>query len=528
MREVYEQFFLLSNERFKKRLEYHKVSMEEFQKRWDAHDETIRQDATFKDLYDFQSEIGSFDKFVDFMKTHVCMEVTDGPDMSSPLTSADYHGETPVAYGGPTGIPNPATEALTASVAAENKTFEAAKEKEILVFWDTENVPPAQMSQESILQLRDFIRKNNIGNPLHMYVEAFFCPGSTLTLNPRQMWGLRQAGVTMVACCERKKEEVDRQMERRIHREISRTNPAKSVFMVISGDADFNQVIQDVAMSGYQVHLLTPADHSSVISGTDLVHPWHGFRFRPVHSRPNVQFDVPAGSGDQVLNDPTQLPKLVLTEAPLTPTSRRGDYARSRSPARTPLMQRKSAPSYQDKIVESDIPVNAGARTGTVTCARFTIKWWKGSAGMIVGHDDQKSVFAVSGAFIDSKEYNKNKGNLVQRVVLMYTSVARLIWNADHKNFTLQLPPPCLDLEVFQVTWWQGDMGIMKPLTNGHPYPFVFVLRSHFMNSPGAVEAKVVVRQVDGIEFRFDEKHCNYRLISSVPCLELYDPLAQA
>eukprot|EP00760_Papus_ankaliazontas_P001330 PhM_4_TR10447/c0_g1_i7/m.96352 len=322
MRDVYEQFFNICNARFKAQLAHHGVTQDEFQRRWNDKDPTIRNDHVFRDLYNFQKEISDFEKFAQFMKTHVDAEITDMPShpqglpyVESSMTLEneafdDMMPDTPVT---PTDTDNTAvpttmpsrtadindlqTRRLTAAGLIEedvqSRTFQRANEKEILIFWDTENVhPDGENTNDSVNLLRSFIIKENIGNPLRMSVEAFFCPFSQLTLSPKQMWGLRQASVTMVACCEAKKEEVDRQMERRIRREALRTTPERSTFVVISGDCDFNSVIEDVAQFGYDVHLLTPQRRSTVYEGSGIkVH--HNFTFSEKKKKQEVVPPLP-------------------------------------------------------------------------------------------------------------------------------------------------------------------------------------------------------------------------------------------
>eukprot|EP00760_Papus_ankaliazontas_P001332 PhM_4_TR10447/c0_g1_i9/m.96335 len=313
MRDVYEQFFNICNARFKAQLAHHGVTQDEFQRRWNDKDPTIRNDHVFRDLDSFKCEIADFDQFAEFMKTHADAEISGCmPYVESGATSEHEHDEvrdgvappSPTIHCGDvstttlqqqtdkqqqsvlslsrlnlsvsstttakgtaddmmkhlqtcTPVPpqsqgagssprtlktcqNVVESAVAAVDSSEDEqvhsqsSTQQANEKEILIFWDTENVhPDGENTNDSVNLLRSFIIKENIGNPLRMSVEAFFCDSS---LSPKQKWGLRQASVTMVACCEAKKEEVDRQMERRIRREALRTTPERSTFVVISGD----------------------------------------------------------------------------------------------------------------------------------------------------------------------------------------------------------------------------------------------------------------------------------------------------
>eukprot|EP00760_Papus_ankaliazontas_P001327 PhM_4_TR10447/c0_g1_i4/m.96349 len=372
MRDVYEQFFNICNARFKAQLAHHGVTQDEFQRRWNDKDPTIRNDHVFRDLDSFKCEIADFDQFAEFMKTHADAEISGCmPYVESGATSEHEHDEvrdgvappSPTIHCGDvstttlqqqtdkqqqsvlslsrlnlsvsstttakgtaddmmkhlqtcTPVPpqsqgagssprtlktcqNVVESAVAAVDSSEDEqvhsqsSTQQANEKEILIFWDTENVhPDGENTNDSVNLLRSFIIKENIGNPLRMSVEAFFCPFSQLTLSPKQMWGLRQASVTMVACCEAKKEEVDRQMERRIRREALRTTPERSTFVVISGDCDFNSVIEDVAQFGYDVHLLTPQRRSTVYEGSGIkVH--HNFTFSEKKKKQEVVPPLP-------------------------------------------------------------------------------------------------------------------------------------------------------------------------------------------------------------------------------------------
>eukprot|EP00760_Papus_ankaliazontas_P001324 PhM_4_TR10447/c0_g1_i14/m.96346 len=530
MRDVYEQFFNICNARFKAQLAHHGVTQDEFQRRWNDKDPTIRNDHVFRDLYNFQKEISDFEKFAQFMKTHVDAEITDMPShpqglpyVESSMTLEneafdDMMPDTPVT---PTDTDNTAvpttmpsrtadindlqTRRLTAAGLIEedvqSRTFQRANEKEILIFWDTENVhPDGENTNDSVNLLRSFIIKENIGNPLRMSVEAFFCPFSQLTLSPKQMWGLRQASVTMVACCEAKKEEVDRQMERRIRREALRTTPERSTFVVISGDCDFNSVIEDVAQFGYDVHLLTPQRRSTVYEGSGIkVH--HNFTFHP--------------GGEK-------------KKKPEVPLAMRMDSALPdgvRSPSSRPLLLK--IPSARRL---SEVPISLTPTQGS--SARFYIKRWNGNSGYLVGRDDKREVFVTGAAFMNKTLYQsaKDHEDLDGRFVLMYTHIAKLSLSDEKRHFVLEAPPACLDLEVFRIAWWKnGTQGLLESTVKPHPYPRIYVQKIYFVDvslqdselRPGT---EVIIRHVPEIEFVPDPKHNNFKLQAKEPCLHLLHP----
>eukprot|EP00759_Apiculatamorpha_spiralis_P016585 PhF_6_TR22720/c0_g1_i1/m.32368 len=194
---------------------------------------------------------------------------------------------------------------------------------ELLVYWDLHSVPIGSRSS-SIPYLQDFIRHEGIGDTQHMGIEGFLFPSSPITTD--QHWILRSAGISLVLCCPRRVDEIQRQIERRIRREITRCDPNNSIIVILTLGEDegyeYHQLLVDCGSLGFTVHVVTPRPTMSTIRSLKNVRIWGNFCFPPspmAYTRERVATPQPPPSAVTTNQQRTQQPTGTV-DTPLAPS----------------------------------------------------------------------------------------------------------------------------------------------------------------------------------------------------------------
>eukprot|EP00906_Rhabdomonas_costata_P037459 RCo052757 len=156
------------------------------------------------------------------------------------------------------------------------------QEYRVHILWDTENVRLADTPDflGALEQLFCFLESRHIGVRRRFRVSAFFIAGKHQAPSKRMLKTMRDLGFELHDCPEGKKEEVDRQIERRLNTIADDYDPMKTRVVVISSDKDFIEPMRMLRGKGFLAYVLHNASAGSPHERALGVNPSGAFSIR--------------------------------------------------------------------------------------------------------------------------------------------------------------------------------------------------------------------------------------------------------